>query len=807
MDPVTKLNLGLGERLTSRIYDWFRLPSLDGIPVYVRSANEPGRDRPAMPYRRPGDKCLEYIVPLVDAHLVRDPVWHAYLTDIAKACADSEREAAREWGLRMFPVALDSTAFNLPDGIARMNYIRHGLNAPRIVVTPGAPDEAEQRQKQTERENLEAEETLKHLTEALARDLNARLFPEQKAERFKIFISYARADSTAEAKALRNYIQGNTQCLAFFDESDIGFGSAFDESIAQNVGNHSKALIVLNSDHYAERPWCRWELDRFTRSRKLSLKSGRQTRGPGVHVFHPVLVVDNMAGSKLTRVVPELGQAPVVRWAPDRERVYFGTLMREVIIGLRNVLEARATDWQSLRGAVVVNRLPGPVALARLLPGGGGGTRRKPFTVHYPGHGLALTELRLLEKTFPKVRFQAFRDITQNLPREMESAVARLEADPTTPPPLREKVIALSTAHNHADLAALGLLPQHQDEALIHLLRPLLRLGADLLYGGRPPHRNLEAAAAADGMEERNITLTLLQLLGSERRVVEYDPEARQPRPLVSAPGPLLFNISAWPACARITAVDEAAWINLCRVYRVLPQDAGLPEWKDAVPGEHETPEAPGFRRHLALTSSRLRTLLAGGFRCQVPGKLDRHVHPAACVFMGGALGRFKGVMPGVFEEFLCAAQARPAIPIYLVGGLGGATGVIANALLNPTKEPPPTLTQAHYMRGPAPNEAEYNALLKELTDSEAAAVRQRYETLWATIQARHGGNGLESLFNNGLSDAENRKLLVTPNTIEAVSLIWRGLSRTLLADHGTAGPPIPPTTPPGAARKRSIRP
>ncbi len=181
---------GWAEGLTNRIYDWFRLPSLEGIPVYVRSAAEAGKSWPALPARKPGQHCLEYIVPLVDAHMVRDPVWHQYLGDIAKLCVTSVKRPAQKWGWAMFPVALDSTAFNLPENVTRMNFIRYGTSpAPQVAVS-GKPTDEEQKALAAYHAG-EAEETLKHLTEALARDLNSRLFPGS-GERFKIFISYAR---------------------------------------------------------------------------------------------------------------------------------------------------------------------------------------------------------------------------------------------------------------------------------------------------------------------------------------------------------------------------------------------------------------------------------------------------------------------------------------------------------------------------------------------------------------------------------------------------------------------------------------
>jgi TIR domain len=257
----------LAARLVDRIYEWFRLPSLEGIPVYLRSMPAKGRKHPLPPDGKLTDERVQYFIPLIDAHMVRDPAWHDYLTEIATQCADSARRSPKGWGWgwRMFPVAVDSTAFNLPEAVSRLNFIRFGLKAVPKPVDPKTPTEEERKAKKAW-EEAESEDMLKHLTEAFARDLNGRLFPEQAKERFQIFISYARADSTEEAKALRNYIQGQTQCLVFFDENDIGFGQAFGESLEHNAGANSKALIVINSDHYADRPWCRWEIDRFLRA-------------------------------------------------------------------------------------------------------------------------------------------------------------------------------------------------------------------------------------------------------------------------------------------------------------------------------------------------------------------------------------------------------------------------------------------------------------------------------------------------------------------------------------------------------------
>jgi hypothetical protein len=786
-------------KLTDRIYDWFRLPSREGIPVYVRSAPEAEKDRPAMPARAPGEECLEYIVPLVDAHMVRDPVWHDYLRDIVK-CAESEaeNETQRMWGWKLFPVALDSTAFNLPAGVTRMNFIRHGVGQPPKVAVPEHPT-PDEKKALDEYHSKETEETLKHLTEALAHDLNKRLF-EKKAERFQIFISYARADGTDVPKALRNYIQGNTQCLVFFDENNIGFGQAFGKSIKSNVRG---AMIVVNGDNYAERPWCRWEIQRFTEPRLLKLpppKVGTANARQSMKVFQPVLVVDTTSGPKMSRIVPELAQAPVVRWKEDREMACFSALMREVVFGLREVMVAQTMTWGDLKSesAVVVNRLPGPVALAGLQTGpespGGSGI----ITLHHPGHGLPLAELRLLERTFPRVRFKGFQDIESRTSSELKRAHREFEkaAREDSAAPLERKVIALSMAYHCEDLAALGYLPQHQDEALIYLLRPLVRLGVDLIYGGTPPQREPSSGTGVELMADRNITLTLLQLLSDERQVVEIDPSGNSDIP-DSAQTSLLFNLSGWPQCESVTAADEATWINLCRIKRIMPADAGLPEWPGKTHEESDLPNPkpkPGFRRYRAKILSRMRQILADGFACPVPGALQRHVKPTAFVFVGGATDKFNGVMPGVMEEFLRAIQAKPAVPIYLMGGLGGATGVIARALLK--GKCPPELTQGHYQK--AQNAHEYRALLDELTDAERQEITRDFGKLWKIIQSGKGRLG--AFFSNGLDDPENEELLETPDTSRAVELIWNGMSRVFLAEQAARSSPQP------AAKKKSAR-
>jgi hypothetical protein len=744
----------VARQLTDYIYNWFRLPSLEGVPVYSRSAAVPEKRLPAQPAG--GKDVLEYLIPLVDANLVRDVSWHDYLEDLAKHCLKpTSTESPPTEGWVMFPVALDGTAYNLPALIGKRNFIRH----------PPAPDHLTSDEEKGSAFQAAAQETLKHLTEALSRDLNARLFPNQIDEKLKIFISYARADGTEAPKKLRDYIQGQTQCSVFFDENDISFGESFGQVLEEGVGEKARALIVVCGDNYPDRPWCRWEIGRFMQPNRVPLdprKKGKES----IEVYHPVLVLDVMEGNRIARVIPELGQFPSLRWAPGRELLAFSMLMREVFFGARNVLAARCNrkgiNWA---GGPVVNRLPGPVILQRLLNQRlhGGAAKGACRYVSYPGNGLPLLELRLLESFFPKTRLTAFRDVGRHLPEPMQAALKEKERR------LDGKVLAISFGYS-PQLAELGYLSQHLDEAIIYLLRPVVRLGMDLLYGGFPPKRTDGATSISSigSAPHRNMTLTLLNLLNDERSTGETD-LANAGYTSALAPTSRLYNPSAWPRCDLITAADEAAWINTCSILRVLPKDAGL---AGQLPDKASEPDR--FFAWQAIVLSQMRRWLAKGFDCPIPRDATHTVKPAAFVFLGGKVSGFSSVMPGILEEFLRVTEQK--LPVYLLGGFGGASGIIAHALLTKAHRPA-ALTAAFYSTSQTPD---YKTMLEGFgkMDSQVFPGPDReFDELWKVIQDGRE-IGLPALLRNGLDAADNKELVTTTDTMNAVHLVWRGLNR-----------------------------
>ena len=191
--------------LARRIYYWFRLETMEGIPVFLRS--ECGPDAKAPP-EIPDDCQINYIIPLVEAHMVACPRWRAYVADFAAPAAP------RNSTDRLYPVAIDPVAYQMPAIMRNLNYIRHNLRQSPPPETEGL---------------------LGQLTEVLCRDLRSELHEMRKPNdlkqrnasdsqslkqasrplrtgKLKIFLSHAKADGTKTPVALKEYILGKTQC-------------------------------------------------------------------------------------------------------------------------------------------------------------------------------------------------------------------------------------------------------------------------------------------------------------------------------------------------------------------------------------------------------------------------------------------------------------------------------------------------------------------------------------------------------------------------------------------------------------------
>lgn len=256
--------------------------------------------------------------------------------------------------------------------------------------------------------------------------------------------------------------------------------------------------------------------------------------------------------------------------------------------------------------------------------------------------------------------------------------------------------IAIS-ASDSPDMAALGLSKGHLSDAMTEIARHLLALGATLCYAGD---------LRVGGFSE-----LLFELIQRHRRD--------------SADGDVqtgITNFLAWPVHLRMRIDEiEAAKDALAGTAELVCLDqAGSP-----IPFEQRrliaTREPSAAEWSAGLTSMRETV----------------HAVTHARVVLGGQVHGYMGAMPGVAEEALLCLQAGS--PLYLVGGFGGCTRDIAEAL----------------------------GLSKP----------------WATIGRTWYGYDFFARFTqdslrNGLTTVENELLARTPHIDQAVLLILRGLVR-----------------------------
>lgn len=328
------------------------------------------------------------------------------------------------------------------------------------------------------------------------------------------------------------------------------------------------------------------------------------------------------------------------------------------------------------------------------------------------------------------------------------------------------RLIALSLSYEHDALLARGFGLEHLQELLILLARPLLRQGASLAYGGNWQER-------AD-----NFTYELLRLVSAEQD------EAAEREGLGDAADVLpvgrLYNYSAWPRYLHITPALEARWINSCRILRVDQTLAGIapehciPDEDVALDGA-DTRFQPDLALNGAICLSAMRRLVSDGFALTNPDvPRSESVPPvSARIVLGGKLEGFSGFLPGIFEEVLLAL-AR-GIPLYLLGGFGGAAEVLANALLAPAPAPLPEALTRDWLGQRQPGLAALNqrGLARMLPwgvpGTDGALAELRNLVTGARIN-------LPAALHTGLSDEETRELMRTRDMHRAATLVHKGL-------------------------------
>ncbi|MFY9825247.1 MAG: toll/interleukin-1 receptor domain-containing protein [Thermoanaerobaculia bacterium] len=302
-----------------------------GIPVFYRSVA--AREDLGLPLPVPFDAARHSAVfVLADRKmaLARDQGWGEYVRDLLAATASAQSPH------RVVPVLLDEAAVKVQEG---------GLPPQGIRVNEQPED-----LRDVYFLSRAAHELCRLLLAELDETGGAPPAPRDASSKpVKLFLSHSKADGLDRIQDLKSYIESKSVFDLFFDANDIAPGYLFTEEIEANLADPRAALLVLLTDSYATRPWCRKEVI-------IAKRFGR-----------PVVIVHAVRRGE-SRCFPYLGNVPALRidrleepWtAADCERVLRQTLL-EVLrqTYLRLHLRDLLAEQQSLPpGAITLPRAP-----------------------------------------------------------------------------------------------------------------------------------------------------------------------------------------------------------------------------------------------------------------------------------------------------------------------------------------------------------------------------------------------------------------------------------------------------------------
>lgn len=247
----------------------------------------------------------------------------------------------------------------------------------------------------------------------------------------QLFLSHAKHDiKQGLFDDLAAHLSVTQPVQVWIDSAKIDPGSDFENAI--ETGIRDSAVLVLLTEAYSGRPWCRREV--------LFAKKHRR----------PLVIIDALDGLDV-RAFPYLGNAPVMSWSAGGARRAVDLLVKEQLRVLHADLRLRRIKQKN---DVV---LPIPPELSTLV------TLPKGSTVLYPDPPLSDEETEM---------FCA-------LGHEIETPLMRTGRTRS----LSGHRVALSVSE--PDLPARsGMFQDHLDSALLEISRHLLCRGCTLLYGG-----------------------------------------------------------------------------------------------------------------------------------------------------------------------------------------------------------------------------------------------------------------------------------------------------------------------------------
>lgn len=283
---------------------------------------------------------------------------------------------------------------------------------------------------------------------------------------------------------------------------------------------------------------------------------------------------------------------------------------------------------------------------------------------------------------------------------------------------LKNKHIAVSISESD-DLLNLGIGKSMLDDFSVELARHILAAGGKLVYGG-----DLRKGGFTELFSELSYKYGC-----AEKTSVDTN---------------YFVNYFSWPIYNKLNIQAESHFKNnRVDIVKVLPPEECANELKN-------TFVCPDNEENIWLWGKAL---------LKMREEMERNID--ARVVLGGRLSGFLGRMPGICEEVLCALKVKH--PIYLLGGFGGATKMMADVV-----------------SGIADIKSLIDKILKSSGYQETLNLFQsRNETIDYGPLEQLEIDGWKSL-NNGLNKEDNEVLFHSTNIFEIIALILKGLNNNI---------------------------
>lgn len=195
------------------------------LPIFFRTSLNGD-----IPKNIPETSSKTIIFAIIGNHLVNDDKWIEYLTELKQ-----------KNNFYIIPIAINSNAYNLPDNLRNLNFIR-----------------AYEFLEDFYNENLFI--SIAHEVYRIALNQKFREIELGSDSSIEFFLSHTKDGKQGEsiAKQLK-YFLDQSRLSCFFDSTDIAHGYEFSKEIENHIKKSS--LIAIHSDPYSSRYWCQKELE------------------------------------------------------------------------------------------------------------------------------------------------------------------------------------------------------------------------------------------------------------------------------------------------------------------------------------------------------------------------------------------------------------------------------------------------------------------------------------------------------------------------------------------------------------------